>query len=198
MIATHPDADHIGGLSSVVRRYRVGHFLSNGATSESGVFADLNRSLEQSSDTERAVLGVGSKLFFPGGAELEVLFPVAGSAAAIGETNDGSIVARLEYGQASFLLTGDLPHEETVLPDIEPARVLKVAHHGSKYSTSDAWLARVRPEVAIISVGKNRYGHPADEVLGRLKAVGTEVLRTDEIGNIAYRCEAQNCILEAR
>lgn len=198
VIATHPDADHIGGLAAVIRRYRVGHFLSNGATSESGVFADLNRSLEQSADTERAVFGTGSKLFFPGGAELEVLFPVAGSAVAIGETNDGSIVARLEYGQASFLLTGDLPHEETVLPDIDPAHVLKVAHHGSKYSTSTEWLARVQPEVAIVSVGKNRYGHPADEVLRRLRAVGTEVLRTDEIGNIVFVCQQNACVRERK
>lgn len=198
VIATHPDADHIGGLASVIQRYRVGHFLSSGAEGQSGAAADLKRSLEQSSETDRAVLGSGSRLVFPGGAELSVLFPAGGAAADLKETNEGSIVARLEYGQASFLLTGDLPYEETVLPDIEPAHVLKVAHHGSKYSTSDAWLARVQPKVAIVSVGKNRYGHPADEVLRRLQAIGTEVLRTDEIGNIVFVCHQDTCVRERR
>lgn len=198
IIATHPDADHIGGLSSVIRRYRVNHFFSNGAVSESGAFADLNRSLEQSSETERAVLGTGSKFLFPGGAELRVLFPVGGRAAAFGETNEGSIVARLAYGQASFLLTGDLPHEETVLPDIGSSRVLKVAHHGSRYSTSEEWISRVKPEAAIISVGKNRYGHPSGEVIDRLRSAGIEILRTDEIGNIVYVCRQDDCVREGR
>lgn len=198
VIATHPDADHIGGLASVIRRYRVEYFFSNGAESESSALVDLRRSLEQSSETEQAVLGTGSRFIFPGGAELSVLFPVSGSAAAIDETNEASIVARLEYGRSSFLFTGDLPHEETVLPDIEPTQVLKVAHHGSKYSTSDAWLDRVKPESAVISVGKNRYGHPSDEVLHRLRAAGAEVFRTDEIGNIVYSCREDACVRERR
>ncbi len=198
VIATHPDADHIGGLASVIRRYRVRYFFSNGAESESSALADLRRSLEQSSETEQAVLGTGSRFIFPGGAELSVLFPVNGSAAALDETNEASIVARLKYGQTSFLFTGDLPHEETVLPDIEPTQVLKVAHHGSKYSTSDAWLDRVKPESAVISVGKNRYGHPSDEVLHRLRTAGAEVFRTDEIGNIVYSCREDACVREQR
>jgi competence protein ComEC len=193
VIATHPDADHIGGLASAVRRYQVAQFLSNGAESESGTFQDLKRALVESSLTTQSVLGTGSKLLFPGGGELSVLFPNAGSANTLGETNEGSIVARFRYREASFLLTGDLPHEETALPDIEPTRVLKVAHHGSKYSTSEAWLEKVKPETAIISVGKNRYGHPASEVLDRLRAAHINILRTDESGDIVYVCQEQVC-----
>lgn len=196
VIATHPDADHIGGIASMIRRYQVSSFFSNGAESESPVLADLKRSLEQSSETEQSVLGAGSRFIFPGGAELAVLFPEGGAAAALKETNDGSIVARLSYGQSSFLFTGDLPHEEAVLPDIGPAQVLKVAHHGSKYSTSDAWLDRVKPAAAVISVGKNRYGHPSEEVLRRLETAGAEVLRTDEIGNIVFVCQRDACVRE--
>lgn len=196
VIATHPDADHIGGLASVIRRYRVSSFLSNGVESGSDTLTDLKRSLEQSPETEQSVLGTGSRLIFPGGAELAVLFPMGGAAAAFKETNDGSIVTRLAYGQSSFLFTGDLPHEESVLPDIEPAQVLKVAHHGSKYSTSDAWLDRVRPAAVVVSVGKNRYGHPSEEVLHRLRAAGAEVLRTDEIGNIVFVCQHDACVRE--
>jgi competence protein ComEC len=96
----------------------------------------------------------------------------------------------------SFLFTGDLPHEETVLPDITPTKVLKVAHHGSKYSTSDEWLSRVRPDDAIISVGKNRYGHPSDEILSRLRQRGVRILRTDQRGDIVYVCRETSCHLE--
>lgn len=196
MIATHPDADHIGGFASVLRRYRVRQFYSNGASSDTGVFQDLWRTLEQRSETERSVLGTGSRIVFPGGAELEVLFPVAGTAETLRETNEGSIVTRLVYGQASFLLTGDLPHEETVLPEIAPTRVLKAAHHGSKYSTSQAWLEKVKPEMVVISVGKNRYGHPAPEVLERLRTLGISHLRTDRVGNISYVCQSGDCHVE--
>lgn len=199
VIATHPDADHIGGLASVIKRYRVSSFFSNGAESESAVLTDLGRSLEQSPETDRSVLGTGSRFTFPGGAELSVLFPDNGAAAALKETNEGSIVMRLEYGQASFLFTGDLPREENALPGIKPAQVLKVAHHGSKYSTSAAWLDLVKPAVAVVSVGKkNRYGHPSDEVLRRLEAIGAEVLRTDEIGNIVFVCQEDACVRERK
>ena len=135
---------------------------------------------------------------FPGGAELRVLFPENGEAGVIGETNEGSIVTRLSFGDASFLLTGDLPREETVLPGIVPTKVLKVAHHGSKYSTSDEWLSRVRPDDAVVSVGKNRYGHPSDEVLSRLRQRGTRILRTDQRGDIVYVCREATCHLEGK
>lgn len=193
VIATHPDADHIGGLSMVLRKYRVENFLSNGARSESGTFQDLEKSVRESSVTTPSLLGTGSDIVFSDGAALTILAPVAGTAEMLGETNEGSIVARLVYGNESFLFTGDLPHEETVLPDIAPTRVLKAAHHGSKYSTSAEWLEKVHPEIVIISVGKNRYGHPADAVLDRLRAARAEVLRTDEQGDIVYVCRDQDC-----
>lgn len=193
VIATHPDADHIGGLSAVVRKYQVENFLSNGAQSESNTFRDLEKSVKESSVTVSSVLGTGSDIVFPDGAALAVLSPAPGTAKLLGETNEGSIVARLTFGNASFLFTGDLPHEETVLPDISATRVLKVAHHGSKYSTSAEWLKKVHPETAVISVGKNRYGHPAEAVLERLRQTGAEILRTDEQGDIVYVCREQDC-----
>ena len=95
-------------------------------------------------------------------------------------------------------MTGDLPREETVLPGIPPTQVLKVAHHGSKYSTSETWLTKVRPKAAVISVGKNRYGHPSEEVLSRLQEKGIRILRTDEQGDIVYICREKTCSLREK
>ncbi len=196
MIATHPDADHVGGLASVVRRYHVATYLSNGVEGDSDVFRDLKQTLDLSHITKQSVVGTGSRIIFPGGTELQVLFPQNGTAQTMSETNEGSIVARLAFGDASFLLMGDLPHEEMVLPDIPPTKVLKVAHHGSKYSTSESWLALVRPETALVSVGKNRYGHPSEEVLARLQKRGIRILRTDQHGDVVYVCQETTCHLK--
>ncbi len=196
VIATHPDADHVGGLAAAASRYHVSTYLSNGVVGESDVFRNLQRVLDSDQRTEQAVVGTGSKIIFPEGAELSVLFPRSGTAEAMNETNEGSIVTRLVFGDTSFLLTGDLPREETVLPDILPTKVLKVAHHGSKYSTSEAWLGKVHPEDAIVSVGKNRYGHPSEEVLSRLQKHGIHILRTDQRGDIEYICRGATCRLQ--
>ena len=196
VIATHSDADHVGGLAAVISRYHVSAYLSNGSEGESDVFRHLRETLEADRSVGQSVIGTQSRIVFPGGAELRVLFPENGAAKALSETNEGSIVIRLVFGDTSFLFTGDLPHEETVLPDITPTKVLKVAHHGSKYSTSDEWLSRVRPDDAIISVGKNRYGHPSDEILSRLRQRGVRILRTDQRGDIVYVCREMSCHLE--
>ena len=196
VIATHSDADHVGGLAAVISRYHVSAYLSNGSEGESDVFRHLRETLEADRSVGQSVIGTQSRIVFPGGAELRVLFPENGAAKALSETNEGSIVIRLVFGDTSFLFTGDLPHEETVLPDITPTKVLKVAHHGSKYSTSDEWLSRVRPDDAIISVGKNRYGHPSDEILSRLRQRGVRILRTDQQGDIVYVCRETSCHLE--
>ncbi|MBP6889166.1 MAG: MBL fold metallo-hydrolase [Candidatus Moranbacteria bacterium] len=198
ILATHPDADHIGGLAAVIRRYRVATYLSNGVEGESEVFRDLRQALDLDRMVKQSVVGTGSKIIFPGGAELQVLFPKNGAANTIRETNEGSVVARLVSGNESFLLTGDLPREETVLPGIPPTQVLKVAHHGSKYSTSETWLTKVRPKAAVISVGKNRYGHPSEEVLSRLQEKGIRILRTDEQGDIVYICREKTCSLREK
>ena len=140
----------------------------------------------------------GTSIELPKGGTLSILFPFAPEPADVPETNEGSVVARFEYGETSFLLTGDLPDEEHFIPDLTPATVLKAAHHGSRYSTSDVLLGLVRPKEAVISVGKNSYGHPHDEVLERLQARGTIVYRTDIDGDIVYHCSTREnrCIRE--
>ena len=105
------------------------------------------------------------------------------------EPNANSVVARLDYGNFSMLLPGDaesVTEDRMINKDVNlGAKILKVAHHGSKYATSEGFIKRVKPEVAIISTGEwNRYGHPAQAVLDRLKAGGVKVYRTDMQGEI--------------
>ena len=117
--------------------------------------------------------------------------------AVVSDTNAYSIVAKLVFGKNSFLFTGDFPdtEERKILQENVDlsARVLKVAHHGSKYASTAEFLDSVHPQDAVISVGqKNRFGHPNPETLNRLQERGINIFRTDESGDIEYQCENPN------
>ncbi len=110
---------------------------------------------------------------------------ILGAATYSGELNETSIVLQLSFGHFCALLTGDLPSQmEGQLDNLAPCQVLKVPHHGSKSSTSQAFLQKVKPQLAVISVGKNRFGHPTKEVIDRLKSLKIKTLRTDQQGEI--------------
>lgn len=197
VMATHPDADHIGGLPALLRTYRVDHVLTTGAESETETSRLFQEATVKAIGHQPTPVFRGAKITFPQGGELVVEYPRQPIAGIVPDTdtNTGSIVARFTYGETSFLLTGDLPREETVLPDEMPVTVLKAAHHGSKYSTSEAFLRLVQPKEAVISVGKNSYGHPAPDVLDRLRAFGSTIHRTDEEGDVRYQCfEQKQCV----
>lgn len=194
VIETHPDADHIGGLIEVFRAYEVDSVMKTKMQSQSQTFKTLEDLIvkENSSiiDAQK-----GEKIIFGNGAQTEVIFPFDSiSDVNAKDTNAASVVVRLDFGENSFLFTGDLPSEQEKI-FIEnkiniKADVLKVGHHGSKYSSSGEFLDAVRPQDAIISVGKNNsYGHPNQEVLQRLLARKINILRTDEEGDIMYKCQ---------
>jgi len=108
--------------------------------------------------------------------------------------NDISVVSKMNYKNSSFLFTGDITNKlekEIVNEDIF-ADVLKVSHHGSKHSTCDEFITRVDPLIAVIQVGKNSYGHPADDVLTRLSNFGIKVLRNDINGDIKISTDGNN------
>jgi competence protein ComEC len=109
---------------------------------------------------------------------------VLGAATYSGELNETSIVLRLIFGNFDVLLTGDIGFDIEKQLNLTPVEILKVAHHGSKYSTSEEFLEKIKPVLAVISVGKNRFGHPTKEVIERLKAEAIKILRTDEEGEI--------------
>lgn len=188
VIATHPEADHITGLIDVIQRYNVKQFVINSLGKETAIFQEF----------QRAVLNEESEIYFPKtgdkikllSLELTFLWPqtqekVLGATTAEKEINDTSIVFQLSYGNFCTLFTGDISSKiESRLDRVQPCQVLKVAHHGSKYSTSEEFLKQIQPELAVISVGKNSWGHPTKEVLERLRYLDTKILRTDKDGEI--------------
>lgn len=199
MIESHPDADHIGGLPEVVSRYDVGIFLEPGVESENTIDDELHKRLEEKK-IPHMLARRGMVVNFGDGVKLEILFP--NQDVSRWETNDASIVARLVYGEESFLLTGDSPiKSENILLNLDSAGldsdVLKAGHHGSRTSTSLMFAEAVSPEYSIISAGKdNTYGHPHQEVLNVLKRVSSKILSTAELGTIVFQTDGQ--VLELR
>ncbi|EKE15871.1 MAG: Beta-lactamase protein [uncultured bacterium] len=123
---------------------------------------------------------------------MEIVYPFSSVSENAKDTNGSSIVSILKTGESKFLFTGDLTsekEEEILQKGIDvSADVLKVGHHGSKYSTGGEFLKKVFPQEAVVLVGKNSYGHPAPEVMEKLRASGVEILRTDETGDVVYIC----------
>lgn len=190
VVETHPDADHMGGFVDVLERYKVSAFITPGIIKHNTVTDALDREV----DAQHIPIYIarrGVVLDLGGGAELDILYPDQDVTNFGDKTNDGAIVAHLVYGKISVMLTADAPFStEAHLIQISTSTdlisdLLKVGHHGSKFSTSDAFIAAVHPQVALISVGAhNTYGHPTQETLGRLSAAGVPVMRTDQRGTI--------------
>jgi len=189
VIATHPDADHIGGLPEVVSRYKVGMFMEPGVKSLNSIDDELHRRLDEK-NTAKLIARRGMTINLGGGAKLQILFPTQD--VSNWETNRASVVGRLTYGDRKFLLTGDSPIPiEKVLISLDEKMldvdVLKAGHHGSRTSTSLEFAEAVSPDYAVISAGKdNSYGHPHQEVLDILEKVGSKILSTAERGTIKF------------
>ncbi len=194
MLATHPDQDHIAGLINVLSSYNVKTIIKTGDQSETQTYKRFQNDIaNEKAENVEAKRGVVVK--FPGGAEAEIAYPFSETGDILDrESNSGSVIVKINYGENSFLLTGDFPKEkeqELISSGFDiSSKVLKVAHHGSKYSTSIEFLEKVNPTQAVISVGKdNSYGHPSGEVLNLLKEKNINILRTDEKGDIIYDCK---------
>ena len=194
--ATHLDSDHVGGLLGVLDRYQAGAVLQGGDTSETAALHPQWKAVLR--DRQHRVVSVhaGHRVRLGSEVTLEVLHPPAdGLPAGIERNaNNGSIVLRLEHGEVSFLLTGDIEVEGerylmAVAGDELRADVLKVGHHGSRTSTAQPFLDRVNPRSAVISAGQeNRFGHPHPEVVERLEeSVGADhVFLTARDGTVEY------------
>lgn len=202
VVMTHPDADHITGLATVLERYQVGTWLDNGSGDEDAVYLACLDLLAEGG-VARHVASDGLRADLGQGLTLEVIHPPAEAFAGAGaSSNNNSLVQRLTWQQISFLLTGDLEAEgeRSLLRSGHDlaADVLKVAHHGSGGSSTGEFLAAVDPDYALISVGAdNRFGHPESAVLQRLEQLGSvTVLRTDKQGTVTFVTDGQRLWVE--
>ncbi len=186
VVATHPDADHIGGLDVIVYKFDCGQILIPNCTNDTSSFEQLEYSMKAKGYTPH-VVDIGEK-YTLGEAWFEILSP--SSEFTFADTNDSSIVFRLDYGDNSFLFTGDatIPPQQALIydPDLDiDVDVLKVPHHGASTAYIKGFYDEVSPEYAVISCGRdNQYDHPRQEVLDDLQDRGTKVFRTDEQGTI--------------
>ncbi|MFQ5898863.1 MAG: ComEC/Rec2 family competence protein [Candidatus Methylomirabilia bacterium] len=194
---THSDPDHAGGLSAVLRHFTVGEFWKTGIWDAGG--AEL-RALARRSGVRRRFLRQGEQIRL-GPVSVSVLHPPAtplqGSPRGpSSDDNNNSLVLRLEWKLASFLFAGDLEREgeEALVTSGEPVRhlVLKVAHHGSRFSTTERFLASAHPAFAVITVGaRNPFGHPTPETLKRLRSRGVRLFRTDQDGAVIFETDGR-------
>jgi|SRR6185437_652692 len=192
VVETHPDKDHVGGLPSVFDRYRVSYFMEPGIPNDT----DAANAVIEAGRNEPGIVHVlarrGMRIALGGGAYADVLYPDRDPSKL--ETNNGSIVLHVVYGATSFMLTGDLPSENEdwlIALDGEDGElksdVLKAGHHGSHYSTDNAWLAAVHPAMVAISAGKdNSYGHPAPDTIARIQNEGAEIYSTIQSGTLHF------------
>ena len=181
VFGTHAHEDHIGSMDDVILNYDIGKFYMPDVMTTTKTFENVLDALEKKEyyfDTPKI-----DETFNVCNATLRVLYIGNDSS----DLNSTSIVIRMDYGKNSFLFTGDATSEiEKKLLDKDiDVDVLKVAHHGSQYSSTLSFLKSVKPEYAVISVGeKNTYNHPSDTILRRLKVLNVETYRTDKNGTI--------------
>jgi competence protein ComEC len=202
IVLTHRHADHLGGLPAVVERIGTRLFLDAPTPHPGKEREHLMRALDRARVPVRDATP-GRTIDLGAGATLTLLSPpeppIVGSRS---DVNANSVVARLDFGATRFLFMGDAetPTERWLMSahaDVR-AQVLKVAHHGSRFSSTARFLAAVRPEIAVVSVGAiNDYHHPAPGTLRRLESAGARVLRTDLDGTVTIESDGRKLAVRA-
>lgn len=191
IVSTHTDEDHLGGLPDVMESFEVGTLYADGKPADTKIyqtFCDIaeEKGLELTDPEPGETVALGS-------AEVTFLGPIS----LASDPNANSIVLRIDYGSTSYIFTGDATEKEEkeiVEAGMDlSANVLKVSHHGAAESSCYLFLREVMPDYAVISVGEgNKYGHPTEDTLSRLRDVGAAVYRTDDLGAILCRSDGVN------
>lgn len=198
ILVTNPDSDHYSGFIPLLENYEVSSVVEPGTTSDTSTYKTLQEKITEEGSSH-VLAEAGTKIYLDKGNNIyfEILFPDRD--VSNWSSNDGSVVGRLVYDENSFLFTGDatLLTEGLVVSDydLSDIDILKVGHHGSKTSTGVPLLRETRPELAIISAGKNnRYGHPNKEVLDRLALYDIPFLVTSDEGTITLLSDGKNIV----
>jgi competence protein ComEC len=193
MVATHPHADHIGGLIAVLETFKVEQIWYNGDESTSTTYSDFMTAVTaEDAQIHKAIRG---NIISAGELEFTVLNPYVLGA----DINNNSIVLSLSYGEVDFLFTGDAGHEaendmlvQSIVPltDIE---ILKVGHHGSRTASSEMFLEFTSPKIAIYMAAEgNSYGHPHEETIIALSSINADIYGTDVFGTIIVTTNGLN------
>ena len=203
IILTHPEHDHLNGLIEVLKRYKVENILWTGIIRDTAEYQEWKKLIKEEK-AEIKIAQAGQKIIYSGShtkekrGYMEILHPLENlEGQEIKDSNNTSVIAKLIFGQNSFLFTGDAYQSiERELVDREldiDSDVLKVGHHGSKTSSAEDFIEKVSPAIAVIQCGKNNsYGHPTEEVLRRLEKFGIKILRTDLDGDIKIISDGKN------
>jgi len=192
VLATHADQDHVGGLPAVMERFNVDNVITTENTSSTSAYGAFENIIK-TKNIHRVLARTGEKIILDRGVLFEILSPNQNT--KDWETNTSSIVARLSYGDESFLFTGDSPISiEKYLVGKDGANlhstVLKLGHHGSKTSNSREFLSAVDPSYAVISAGlNNKYGHPSKETISLLDELKIPHLSTIDSGTIIFETD---------
>lgn len=195
LIATHPDADHIGGMSEVFKQLNVKNFIyPTDAPHDTKTWQNVLSLADSEGCTIKD--STPGTTFNIGGATMKFIQP----SVDYRDNNDDSVVTYLEYKDVNFMFTGDIEAEaekdmvaQNLVIDVD---FMSVPHHGSKGSSTEAFLAKAKPEYAIVSVGAdNSYGHPSADALNRYNAIGSKVYRTDQLGNIVIKTDGKTATI---
>ena len=200
VIGSHPHADHIGGLVKVIKNFSVKEVLDPGVVYSTGIFEEYLTTIKEEQIPFRTALAGDIINFENSNLKMKVLAPYKGQLNYGDDINDVSFVIKVVYGEVSFLLTGDAgfdTEDKLVLNKVDiDSDILKVGHHGSRYSSSNMFLSTVSPEVAVIQVGANNtYGHPTTEALTRLRRKGVQednIYRNDLHGTVIITTDGQD------